>query len=219
MKERKIKSIYLAMQDALGVSQDILGTALAKRRLVPIIGEINSAMSDGVIEVLVSLDLKATAPITLLIASNGGSVPDGRHICGIVSALNSPVDGLVIRNADSMAVDILLHCRKRLALPTASFFLHFTRHKFHVIQDSDELSGKEIEAMKKEMTECKATREALYAKRLGKKPEEIHDLFRRGEKFHTEYFAEEALKLGIIDEVVKDFKFWTKEPKSDTKAD
>ncbi len=204
----KEKNIYAEIQNAIGVNNKVLASALAKRRMVPMIGEINRDMANGLIEILTALDLKETAPITILIGSNGGSVQDGQYVYGIIDTLNSPVDGLVIRNADSMAVDILLHCRKRMALPTASFFLHFTRHKFNVIQDSEKLSEYEIGALIKNMTEGKAERENMYAKRLGKDVEEIRRLFQIGEKYHTEYPAEEALELGIIDKIVTDFKFW-----------
>jgi ATP-dependent protease ClpP protease subunit len=94
-------------------------------------------------------------------------------------------------------------------LPTAEFFVHFTRTGFECVRDSDEISDREIAMIKKQMTDDKKEREDLYIKRLKKSREEIHELFRLGEKYRSlDYTSQEALELGIIDKIETDFKFF-----------
>ncbi len=58
------------------------------------------------------------------------------------------------------------------------------------------------------MTANKKDREDLYMRRCGLTREEVHNLFRMGEKYEMEYGAQEALKLRLIDKIDMDFKFW-----------
>ncbi|MFA6295721.1 MAG: ATP-dependent Clp protease proteolytic subunit [Candidatus Paceibacterota bacterium] len=204
-----MKDIYSVMLDSLGISETALAKNLTERRLIPLRGKINEDMADGIIKIMLALDFKEVAPITLLIASSGGDVGSGKHICGAINMVRSPVDGLVIERCASMAVDILLSCRERRALPTAKFFVHFTRTGFECVRDSDEISDQEIVMIKKQMTDDKKEREDLYMKRLKKSREEIHELFRLGEKYRSlEYTAQEALGLGFINKIETDFKFF-----------
>ncbi len=202
------------MMESLGVSEDAVAKNMTGRRLIPIRGKIDSNMADGIIRVMLALDFKEVAPITLLIASGGGDVGSSKHIYGAIQMARSPVDGLVIGRCASMAVDILLSCRERRALPTADFFVHFTRTGFECVRDSDEISDGEIAMIKKQMTDDKKGREDLYMKRMKKSREEIHELFRLGEKYRSlEYTSQEALELGIIDKIETDFKFFGPEKK------
>ena len=203
-----MKDIYTAMQEALGSTSEAMAAKLAERRFVPIIGKIDREKVEGLGKILPVLDLKEVAPITLLISSGGGSIACSRYIGGIIDALHSPVDALVIERAASAAVDIVLMCRKRRALPTSTFFLHFARCTFEATLNSDIITAEDIAIFKKRMTANKRALEELYARRLGKKRAEIHRLFGIGEKYDIDYTASEALKLGIIDEIDTTFKYF-----------
>ena len=205
--------IYEAMERSLGVTMEILGQKLAERRLVPLRGKLDKDMANGICGTLVALDLKEAAPITLLISSNGGDVPSGKYIGDIIQTLRSPVDGLVIDRAASMAVDVLLTCRKRRALPHAEIYVHFTRCGFEVVRDSEAISDIDIAALTKKLTDDKRDREDLYMARLGKTRDQVHELFRLGEKYSLDYSADQALKLGFIDEIDRTFKFFAQTEK------
>jgi ATP-dependent protease ClpP protease subunit len=158
------------------------------------------------------MDFKEVKPITLLITSGGGNVEAGGQIISIIRSIRSPVDGLVIGHAGSMAVDVLLSCRERRAFPEARIFMHFTRCGFEVICDSDEITEHDVAALKKKMTSERDRAKNLYAKRLKKSEAEINRLFWLGEKYNLDYNAEEALTLGVIDRIDYDFKFFEPAP-------
>ncbi len=203
-----MENIYTAMRKALGVTNDTLAPELVKRRLVPLPERITAESIDGLNETLIALDLKEVAPITLMIASDGGNVTHGKYISGAIQSIRSPVDGLVVERAASMAVNILQMCRERRALPCATFFVHFIRCSFEVIRDSDEITPADMIALKRIMTADKKYLEELCARRTGKTVAEINELFRLGEKYKCEYTAEDALKLGFIDRIDTTFKIW-----------
>jgi ATP-dependent protease ClpP protease subunit len=203
-----VKEIYAAMQKALGFTAETMAAKLAKHRVLIIDGKIDSERSTDICRVLAALELKEVAPITLLISSGGGDVLPANTIGDTIRALHSPVDGLVIGRAASMAVDLLLMCRTRRALPHAEFFVHFIRCNFNIVCDSDKVVGGDITAIKQKMTAGKKARENLYMKRLGKSRREVQDLFRLGEKYDLNYTAREALALGIIDEIDSKFKLF-----------
>ncbi len=193
----------------IGISDEQLAKNMTDRRMVPLHGKIDGDMARGIVKVMLALDFREVAPITLIIGSGGGDVGSSKHICGGINMLRSPVDGLVVERCASMAVDILLNCRERRAIPTAEFFVHFTRTRFECVRDSDAITDREIAIIRKQMTDDKRERENLYMKRLGKGREEVHELFRLGEKFQSvEYTAKEALEMGIIDEIETEFKFF-----------
>ena len=203
-----MSDIYSAMEKAIGTKPAEVATHLATHRMVPIEGKITKEMADGVIRVLMALDLKEDKPITLIISSSGGDVHSGNKIGGMIKTFRSPVDGLVVGSACSMAVDILLMCRRRRMLRHAEIFVHFTRCGFDAVRDSDDITDSDMDAIRRKMTVDKKKREELYMTRLKKTREEVHDLFRIGEKYDTCYTAEEALKLGFVDEIDDDFKFF-----------
>ncbi len=203
-----MNNVYKEIMDALEVSENNLGEALAKRRMVPMFGEINSGMAEGLSKVLVTMDMRAIEPITIIIGSNGGNVEQGEHICDIIHTLNSPVDGLVIGNCGSMALRVLLHCRQRLALPSAQFFIHHCRSSIKIVEDDEEITASEMMEIVQMKVEAKRRRDEFYAKRIGKSVEEVQKLQKRGEKYELHYSAPDALNLGLIDKIVTDFKWW-----------
>ena len=208
-----MKDIYTAMQEFLGLTPETLAIKLAEHRMVPVNGKMDREKSDAICRTIIAFEMKEIAPITLLISSGGGDVSSSNSIGDMIQSIYSPVDGLIIDHAESMAVDILLMCRVRRALPHAEFFVHFTRSGFKVVADSDTITNSEIATFKKRMTANKKAREDFYMARLGKSRKEIHDLFRLGEKYDLYYTAQEALRLGIIDEIDTTFKYFIKPPK------
>jgi len=201
------ENLYDEMKKHLSKNDDEMVMQFVQRRFIPITGKITDEIAKGIIPVLARFDLMSHDPITLLIASNGGDIEAAGYIIDMIHGINSPVDGLVTQRAGSAAVDILLHCRKRMALPHSWFFVHFTRCGFDVVCDSDRLGKHDFRAFRKKILGAKREREQLYSMKLGKSLSEVRKLFHMGEKFHLEYSTDEALKLGLIGEVNRTFKF------------
>lgn len=203
-----MKDFYAAMQEALGYSSELLAAKLAERRFVPIDGKIDREKADGIRKVLTAMELKEVAPITLLISSEGGNVTAGNRIIDMIQALHSPVDGLIIDYAGSMAVDILLMCRKRSALPHAEIFIHYTRWGLEVVCDRDDISDEDIADFRKRATAARREREEFYMKRLRRTRKEVVGLLRMGEKYSRDFTAREALEIGFIDKIDTKFKIF-----------
>lgn len=200
-----------------GVLDEAKGYLAAHRR-IPLLGEINERLISHVTGMLIQMDYEKTAPITLLIHSPGGDCEWGYHLQNAIGSLNSPVDGLVVGRAASMAVDILQMCRKRLALPNSRLYCHFVRIGFELVSDTDEFGMDEARALREKALYVKREREALYAKRTGLKIKDVQRLFRNGEVYKLDLSAEQALQRKLIDEIVHDFKLFPgKEAKNDRK--
>jgi len=60
---------------------------------------------------LLKLDYQSNEPITLMIESCGGEVVPTQQLEDIMSALNSPVDALIIGDCASMDIDLVQMCR------------------------------------------------------------------------------------------------------------
>jgi ATP-dependent protease ClpP protease subunit len=191
-----------------GITTDDFAKKMLEQRMVFLDGKITPELADNIVKMFLAFDLKSNAPITLLIDSKGGDVKSANKISGFIQALNSPVDGLVIGECSSMAIDILLSCRTRRALQCAIFFMHFTRHGFEVVLDSEHVSEEILHGFERRMTDDKKAREEFYAKQLKKTPEEIHKLFHLGEKYDLHYTAAQALGIGLVTEIDTNFKFF-----------
>lgn len=129
-------------------------------------------------------------PITLLVNSGGGSVPDGIAIYSAIKQSHCPVDCFIYGQCSSMASIVIQACRLRVSAPETEFLLH---------DGTDSLSGnsrdviKQAEALKRA---CELSY-VIYASRA-RQPREF---WRR--KLVTDFIltAQEALQEGLIDEI------------------
>lgn len=202
-------NIYQEMVQSLNAGSSKVAKLLVARRLVPIDEKITTEMADGVRKVLANMEIESNNPITLLIDSGGGCLQSAMDIGVFMNCLHSPVDGLVIGRCDSAAIDILFQCRKKMALPNASFLIHFTRRRFDLIMDT-ELGDKELKLLHDQAVQESEAWYKKYIERLGITREEVIELCRLGESCKMRYGAEEALKMHLIDEIVRDFKLFEK---------
>ena len=203
-----MKEIYAAMQEALGVNIKVMAEEFAKRRYIPIFGKIDDDLASDVGKTLISMDLKGTSPITLLIDSSGGDITAAENIGDIIDSLQSPVDGLVMRDAKSAAVAILFRCRARLALPNSNIFIH-SGHCGASVELSSDLSEKDVATIIRKIGDTRKRKLALYMRRLKMSAEQVQELISRGDRLDIEYPAKQALELNMVDDIVTDFKFWS----------
>lgn len=177
-------------------------------RRVLVQGELNLESLGKTTLELMKLDAERTAPITLMISSGGGKVISAHQLEDTINALNSPVDALMIGDCASMAVDLMLMCRKRMMLPSARLLVHYVRNdQFWVCDDLQQLE-QDIVYFRDRMRETADRRMNLYVRRTGLTKEKIAELFRQGEVHKMYFIAKQAMEMNLIDEVVTDFKFF-----------
>lgn len=157
---------------------------------------------------LTKLDYESNEPITLMIESGGGAVVPTHQFEDIISALNSPVDALVIGNCASMGVDLVQMCRQRIMMPSARILVHYIRNDQRWVCDDLDQLEKDIEYFRQRMEETAERRLALYTKRTGLSAEKIKELFRHGEVHQSYFSAKQAFEMGLVDKIETDFKLF-----------
>ncbi len=167
---------------------------LLENRIVFMVGEINYPMATEVIMKLLHLDNnKPGREISLYINSPGGSVDDTMAIYDTMRFIGSPIATFCIGRAQSGAAVILAAGTKgkRHALPHAKVMLH---------QPWGGITGQasDIKIQVDEIGKAKKMINEIIAKHTGMSAEKIAEETER-DKYMT---AEEALKYGLIDEVL-----------------
>jgi ATP-dependent protease ClpP protease subunit len=213
-----ILNLELEMSDyknPFSVSDNEIKGALSAHRCIPIEGEITTASISEVIDVLIRFDFISNAPITLLINSMGGDCGPAFNLIDVINILHSPVDGLVLTNVGSAAVDILQGCHQRLALPHSRIWCHYVRYKMTLRSDLGELVSEAIKIAETDLSETEANVERLYSPRVNM--EEYYKICRLTEAYNIDISATSAKKIGLIDEVVTDFKLFAPRHDPETK--
>ncbi len=153
-------------------------------------GEIGHETTAKFIKGLHVLERLSDSAITLYVSSPGGSVVAGQAIYDAIKQSPCPVTCYIYGEASSMASVVIQACRWRVASPNTELTLH---------DGTDNIAGnardviKQAEALKRA---CERSYD-IYASRST----EGKDFFRR--KLVTDFIitAEQALDLGLIDEI------------------
>lgn len=182
-------------------------------RAVLVAGEIRESLLDEIRLKLIglekeSMDKDREERILLLIDTPGGDVDTTYQLGDFIDCLSSPVDGLVVGHAGSMGADLLQMCRKRMMLPNATLFHHFTRTGFNFILRGNKVSEQDIRDLCQKAQSNHDNRVALYQKRTGMTKRQVFDLFRQGEDAKIDINPKQALEMGLIDGIEKDFRFF-----------
>lgn len=168
-----------------------------KQRILNIFSEIDNNLAAGIISQIYGLAAESPDPISLLINSGGGQV---RHATAIIEAMGAcpiPVHTIGIGQVYSAALLILLAGKKRSAFRHTLFMTHqFTSGAGN--QPYKDLVGQR----EAEEWTFQWMKEYFKAHTKVKKWKEVENLFLGNEHYFDE---QEALKLGIIDEVIETF--------------
>ncbi len=173
-----------------------LSDLLLENRIVFMVGEISYSMATEVIMKLLYLDNnKPGTDISLYINSPGGSVDDTMAIYDTMQFIGSPISTFCIGRAQSGAAVILAAGKKgnRHALPHAKVMLH---------QPWGGVTGQasDIKIQAEQILQAKKMINEVLAKHTGQPIEKIAEETER-DKYMT---AEEALKYGLIDDVLSE---------------
>jgi ATP-dependent Clp protease, protease subunit len=172
-----------------------LPSRLFMDRIVWLGGEVNSASSNSIVQQLTALVLEdASKPITLYINSPGGSIVDGMAIYDTIRRSSAPVHAVVSGMAASMGAVILSGCKKgeRAIMPHGEVLLHQPLGGARGQATDIEISANRILKMKKTLLQ-------ILAENTG------HPFEKLEEDCDRDYWldAEDALKYGIIDRILK----------------
>jgi ATP-dependent Clp protease protease subunit len=171
-----------------------LDDLLLENRIVFLIGEINYARATEVIMKLLYLDnQKRNTEISLYVNSPGGSVDDTMAVYDTMQFVGSPIATYCIGRAQSGGAVILAAGAKgkRFALPHAKIMLHQPWGGVYGQAADIKIQAEEILKSKKMLNE-------LLAKLSGQPVDKINAETER-DRYMT---ADEALKYGLIDEVL-----------------
>jgi len=194
--ETKNMNVYNQYGPYQRYRQMSLDDMLLENRIVFLIGEISYQRAAEVIMKMLYLDnLKRDSEISLYINSPGGSVDDTMAIYDTMRFVSSPIATYCIGRAQSGAAIILAAGTKgkRHALPHAKVMLH---------QPWGGVSGQaaDIQIQAEEILKAKVMINELLA-RLTNQPVEKISAETERDRYLT---ADEALKYGIIDDVLKE---------------
>ncbi|MBI2450922.1 MAG: ATP-dependent Clp protease proteolytic subunit [Parcubacteria group bacterium] len=167
---------------------------LLKKRVI-YLESMDNLIADEIGKIITRLNAKNYDEIKVIIDSDGGGIDAGFDMHDIIRLSEAPITGIVYRRANSMAIIVLQACRVRKAMANASFY-------FHNIKLDIDKEWNEIEKYLKENYDRLEKYQNRYyeiiANRSGRSTNEIRELCLLKKCLN----AEEALKLGIIDEII-----------------
>ncbi|KIW83463.1 ATP-dependent Clp endopeptidase, proteolytic subunit ClpP [Fonsecaea pedrosoi CBS 271.37] len=178
-----------------------LFSRLLKERIVAVYGEVDDRMAATVTASLLYLEAESDRPISMYINSPGGSVTAGLSIYDCMNYIVPEVSTLALGQAASMGSLLLAGgaAGKRYCLPHSSIMLH---------QPSGGHYGTaaDIAIHAKEILRIRAQLNGIYERHLtGKKKMTVDEIEKMMER---DYFlsAEEALEMGVVDEILSSRK-------------
>ena len=181
-------------QTAQGVRQVDIYSRLLSQRIVMLTGEINDESADLLIAQLFYLEAEdQKKDVYFYINSPGGIVTAGMALYDVMQFISCPVSTICLGQSASMAAVLLAAGAKgkRMALPHSRILIH---------QPLGGTSGQatDIQIQAKEIMRTRETLNEILCKHTGQSLEVIRRDTER------DYFlgAEEAVKYGLIDQVV-----------------
>lgn len=176
--------------------QDKIDMVLLEKRRIFLSDGVDSESAKDIIRKIWYLDHVAPGkPILFVINSPGGSVDSGFAIWDQFKMVSSPVITLVTGLAASMGslLSLVAGKGKRLATPNARIMIHQP-----LIGGVIRGQATDLDIQAKEMLKTRAMIVDIYADATGKEKSAIEKAINR-DNWMT---AEEAMKFGLIDEIV-----------------
>jgi len=183
-----------------GSLQDEIERTLLQNRRLFFSEEVSPESAAEAIRKLWYMELTQPGkPITLIIASPGGSVDAGFAVWDQIKMISSPVTTLVTGLAASMG-SILSLCApkgRRFATPNARLLIHQPS-----IHGGVRGQASDLEIHAREILKLRARIVSLYVEATGKDRDTIAAAIERD----TWLSADEAKEFGLIDKVITSFK-------------
>ncbi len=168
---------------------------LLKERVIFLTGEINDDLSTLICSQLLFLEAESSKDIYIYVNSPGGSITSALAIYDTMMFVSPNVNTICLGQACSAASLLLCAGNKRMMLKNARVLLH---------QPLGQMKGqaRDLELYVDEIKKLKDIVANIYNEHTGISLEELDDIFDRD----TIYRSHEAIKMNIVDEVVKNRK-------------
>jgi ATP-dependent Clp protease protease subunit len=164
---------------------------LLKDRIVFLIGQVDDHTANSIVAQMLFLDSQdPDKPISFYINSPGGSISQGLAIYDLGKKIKSPIETVVIGQAASMGAVLLLMGSTRKAFKHSRIMLHQAQMGVHYTP---------ISSVKIQLEEAQLLQNFLYD--IIKENTNMENL-EESLKEDKWIGAEEALKLGIITEII-----------------
>ena len=188
---------YVIEQTSRGERSYDIFSRLLKDRIIFLAEDVNSASASLVVAQLLFLESEdPDKEIHLYINSPGGSITDGMAIVDTINYIKCPVSTICVGMAASMGAVLLASGAKgkRYATPNAEILIH------QPLIAGGGLSGQttEIKIHADHMVKTREKLNKLLSERTGQSLETIQ----RDTERDNYMTAEEALKYGLIDEIL-----------------
>jgi ATP-dependent Clp protease protease subunit len=168
--------------------------ALLKDRTILYNGVIDKSVIERIVLPLGRMG-NSNKPIKIIINSPGGSVEDGQMVVDAILTCKAQVTTIALGQAMSAAFDIFLAGDKRVVYPNTILMMHSGSSRF------------EYQTLPQIMTESDLHRRYFerwsvwYASRTNLPKKDWFVMLNTGLNYY--YFPEDALKAGIVHEIVK----------------
>ncbi len=189
---------YVIEQTGRGERSYDIYSRLLKDRIVMLSGEINDAVASSIVAQLLFLEAQdPDKDIYFYINSPGGVITSGFSIYDTMNYIKPDINTICIGQAASMGAFLLSSGTKgkRFALPNSRIMIHQPLGGAQGQATDIAIQAEEILRMKKQLNK-------IMAKNCGKTEKQIEKDTER-DNFMS---AEEAVKYGLIDEVIQKSK-------------
>ncbi len=177
-------------------TNDFYFRVLNKDRYILLYDEISNVSAELVCTKLRTMNLlNSKKPIWLEINSPGGSVVDGFAIIDTIHAINAPVYTIINGEAASMAAMVSISGDKRYITENACFMQHSTSDLIGGFFEHIKNRVSFLVRLEKRMDNIIKQKTKLTHKQL--------NIIKNGELWLD---AEEALKFGVVDNIIKPIK-------------
>jgi len=158
---------------------------------------VNDWSSEQLIKGLKILDKIDKRKITIIWNSNGGNWDAGMAVYEVIRTLRSKVTMVCYSRCRSMGSIILQACYKRILAKNCRFMIHYGTESL------PEMHSKDAEKQIEESKRINELMEKIYLDKIKKKHPRF-TLTELREKMKYDYYmnAEEAVKLGLADEII-----------------
>lgn len=199
--ERSLKywTPSIEVETAHGVREVSLETRHLMNRCIFLTGEITSEMANDFLSEYLYLIQESNDPITIYINSHGGEVNAGLMIYDIIQSSKVKIDIICTGIAASMAAVLLAGGQKgrRYILPHSKTMIHEP-----LLANGVGGSATSIKNISESILETREITNSILAKHTGKSLEEINE----ATSFDNYMNAEEAIKFGLCDKILKTLK-------------